>query len=160
MEPFRAASALLALENFLGSFLSEAVFNLTFSFRNLPGDQTPAIVAEFSGPDTGLLLTRNAELLLALEHLAFQALRLTPEQHELISFDAGGFKQRRDRMIKRVAADAVRKVNGSGQPFRFAPMTSRERRLLHLALASSGLLSKSEGDGSARHLVLHPVPRM
>src|ERR1700731_3784391 len=43
-------------------------------------DQTqPEISVDLSGPDTPLLLARNAELLHAIEHVAAKILRLEPE---------------------------------------------------------------------------------
>ncbi len=160
MEPLQVASSLSALEHFLEEILGKSNFDL--SFRVSAGKPRTAgaalLCVEFAGPDVRLLLSRNAELLFALEHLAVQALRLTPDQHELVSFDADGFKVRRDQAIARSAELAIRQVKESGQLYRFGPMTSRERRLLHLALAPSGLLSQSEGDGPGRHLVLHPTP--
>ncbi len=35
-------------------------------------------------------------------------------------------------------------------------MNSRERRLLHLALAPSGLISASKGEHASRYVVLYP----
>ena len=116
----------------------------------------PCLVVEFSGPDTPALLHHHGELLLALEHIVTQALRMAPEEHDLISCDAKGFKAGRDRDLRRAAAEAVTKVRLSGRAFHFAPMSSRERRLLHLALAQSGMLTASEGNPPHRHLVLHP----
>ena len=116
----------------------------------------PRITVLFTGEDVPHLLARNAELLLALEHIAAKALRLEPEEHDRISFDAGDFKQQRERSLERAAQHAIRQVRTSGQPFHFPPMNSRERRLLHLALTPSGLRTASEGEGPMRHLVLHP----
>ena len=103
------------------------------------------------------LLARNAELLLALEHMATQVIRLAPEQHDLVSFDAANFKLERDRALSRVARQGVEAVLATGVAYHFRPMNSRERRLLHLALADSGLHTQSEGEGPMRHLVLHPL---
>ena len=138
----------------LQSLLQDAGLDLSFTCQRSPG--TPCLTVEFDGPDTAALLHHHGELLLAFEHIATQALRLTPEQHEEVSFDAQGFKARRDRALRRAAQDAVQSVRTSGVAYHFAPMSSRERRLLHLVLAPSGLLTASEGTPPQRHLVLHP----
>ena len=139
----------------LETLLRDARLDLAYTCRRTTGDQG-RLGVEFHGTDTPALLHHHGELLLAFEHIATQALRLTPEQHELVSFDAQGFKARRDRALHRAAADALVSVRSSGRAFHFAPMSSRERRLLHLALASSGLPTASEGNPPNRHLVLHP----
>jgi spoIIIJ-associated protein len=119
-------------------------------------DTTPEITVEFTGPDTPLLLARNGELLLAIEHIAAKILRLEPEDHDRISFDAEGFKATRNRELDLMAEMAIQKVRATGEPFSFSPMTSRERRILHLALAKSGLPTASSGTGPGRFVVLYP----
>jgi spoIIIJ-associated protein len=121
-----------------------------------PSDTNPQITVELSGPDTPLLLARNGELLLAIEHVAAKILRLEPEEHDQISFDAAGFKATRNRELDLMAEMAIQKVRATGQPFSFSPMSSRERRILHLALAKSGLPTASSGQGPGRFVVLYP----
>jgi spoIIIJ-associated protein len=116
----------------------------------------PQIMVELTGPDTPLLLARNGELLLAIEHIAAKILRLEPEDHDRISFDADGFKATRNRELDLMAEMAIQKVRATGEPFSFSPMSSRERRILHLALAKSGLPTASSGTGPGRFVVLYP----
>jgi spoIIIJ-associated protein len=117
---------------------------------------SPEITVEFTGPDTPLLLARNGELLLAIEHIAAKILRLEPEDHDRISFDAEGFKATRNHELELMAEMAIQKVRATGEPFSFSPMTSRERRIVHLALAKSGLPTASSGTGPGRFVVLYP----
>jgi spoIIIJ-associated protein len=119
-------------------------------------DTPPEITVELSGPDTPLLLARNGELLHAIEHVAAKILRLEPEEHDRIFFDAEGFKATRNRELDLMAEMAVEKVRTTGRPFSFAPMSSRERRILHLSLAKSGLPTASSGEGPGRFVVLYP----
>jgi spoIIIJ-associated protein len=116
----------------------------------------PQIMVELTGPDTPLLLARNGELLLAIEHIAAKILRFEPEDHDRISFDADGFKATRNRELDLMAEMAIQKVRASGEPFSFSPMSSRERRILHLSLAKSGLSTASSGTGPGRFVVLYP----
>lgn len=116
----------------------------------------PEITVELSGPDTPLLLARNGELLLAIEHIAAKILRLESEDHDRISFDADGFKATRNRELDLMAEMAIQRVRATGAPYSFSPMTSRERRILHLSLAKSGLPTASSGTGPGRFVVLYP----
>ena len=118
---------------------------------------TPELLVELSGPDTLLLTARNGELLLAIEHIAAKLLRLEPEEHDRISFDADRFKADRDHQLQLDAATAVARVTATGRPYSFPPMTSRERRMLHLALQSSGLPTASSGVIPRRFVVLYPM---
>src|ERR1700761_5165167 len=119
-------------------------------------DSSPLICVELTGTDTPLLLARNGELLHAIEHIAAKILRLEPEEHDLIFFDAAGFKAKRDRELQLAAQTAIEQVRANGRPYSFPPMTSRERRMLHLALAKSGLPTASSGEGPRRFVVLYP----
>lgn len=120
------------------------------------GEVSAEISVEFTGADTPLLTARNAELLHSIEHLAAKALRLEPERHHLISFDAENFKLLRNAELQMMAEVAVERVRASGRPYSFPPMNSRERRLLHLALSASGLPTASTSDGPRRFVVLYP----
>ncbi|HZY62030.1 MAG TPA: R3H domain-containing nucleic acid-binding protein [Edaphobacter sp.] len=116
----------------------------------------PEVSVEFTGPDTALLVARNGELLHAIEHLAAKVLRLEPEEHDRISFDAENFKLLRQRELQMIAEAAIERVRHTHRPFAFPPMNSRERRLLHLALRDSGLKTASSGLGPRRFVVLYP----
>jgi spoIIIJ-associated protein len=114
------------------------------------------IYVECKGPDAPLLLDRDGELLRALEHIAAKALRLEPEDHDRVSFDTEGFKAARVRHLRKLAEAAIDRVDETDQPYRFPPMSSRERRMLHLFLRDSGLQTASSGEGPRRFVVLYP----
>ena len=52
---------------------------------------------KFSGPDVDLLLANKAELLLALEFLTMEALRMPGEHHSLLCFDSQRLSNAADR---------------------------------------------------------------
>ena len=120
-------------------------------------DASRTLYVEFTGPDTSLLTAHNGELLNALEHVATKILRLEPESHDQVSFDADHYKANRDRRLRESAAAAIADVRATGRPHPFPAMTSRERRMLHLILAESGLPTASSGEGAGRFVVLYPV---
>lgn len=114
------------------------------------------IYVECKGPDAGLLLERDGELLRALEHIAAKMLHLEPEDHDRVSFDTDGFKAERARTLRTSADQAIDSVEDTGRPYSFPPMNSRERRMLHLFLRDSGLQTASSGEGPRRFVVLYP----
>jgi spoIIIJ-associated protein len=121
-----------------------------------PGDAE--LVIALRGADEGLLLERNAELLLALEHIAHRWLRLDPRLHDRVRFDCGDYRAMRLEELKLSARVAAQRVRETGQPFRFNPMSSRERRIIHLELnGAAGVRTVSEGAGDRRQLVIYPA---
>ncbi len=115
------------------------------------------LYVECKGPDAGLLLERDGDLLRALEHIAAKMLRLEPEEHDRVSFDTDGYKAKRTAGLRSTAQAAVATVTETGQPFQFPPMNSRERRMLHLLLRDSGLQTASSGEGQGRFVALYPA---
>jgi spoIIIJ-associated protein len=119
--------------------------------------ERPEILVQFAGPDSSLLLARGAELLRSLELLAMEALRLAGGEHDKICFDCMNHRAMRLKEMQSAAEVAAGRVRESGMPYHFAPMSSRERRMLHLALAKSEeLVTGSEGEGPERHVVVYP----
>jgi spoIIIJ-associated protein len=114
------------------------------------------IYVECKGPDEELLLDNDAELLRSLEHIAAKILRLEPQDHDRVSFDADGYKAERAEDLKEMAEEGIDAVEDTEQPYRFPPMNSRERRMLHMFLKESGLQTASTGEGSHRLVVLYP----
>jgi spoIIIJ-associated protein len=120
--------------------------------------ETPDVVVKFSGHDVDLLLTNKAELLLALEHVTMEMLRMPSEDHSRISFDANDYRLLRIEELRLSAMTAAEKVKRTGVPFRFNPMNSRERRVIHLALRSeTAVRSESAGMGPGRQVVVYPA---
>ncbi len=120
--------------------------------------ETPDVVVKFSGPDVDLLLSNRAELLLALEHLTMEMMRVPSDDHSRISFDANDYRLLRIEELRLSAMTAAEKVKRTGVPFRFNPMNSRERRVIHLALrGETAVRSESSGSGPARGVVVYPA---
>ena len=150
------------IEQFLRRVIAGGGFDLDFIIE--PGAHThpdfedPDIIVKFSGRDVDLLLANRAELLLALELITQEVLRLHSDDHSRISFDANDYRALRIEELRLSALTAAEKVKRTGTPFRFNPMNSRERRVVHIALRNEAdLRSESAGTGPFRHVVIYPA---
>src|SRR6201988_3344642 len=120
--------------------------------------EKPEILVDLAGPDSTLLLDRGGELLRALELLALEMLRLPSGEHEKISFDCRNHRSMRLEELRMAAAVAAEKVRKTGTPYYFAPMSSRERRIVHLAWRDhADLRTESDGEGMRRCVVVYPA---
>lgn len=148
------------IDAFLKSIISSGAFKLKYRITVNPpvtDAETPDILVEFAGPDSQLLLERGGEVLRAFEVLTHETLHLHAEDHDKVSFDCRGFRAARQQELKLAAQVAADRVLQSGLPYSFAPMSSRERRLIHLAFRDHAALStQSEGEGGRRYVVLYP----
>jgi spoIIIJ-associated protein len=157
-----AKNAKAELRRFLDIAVRETGLALEYEISSGPSaaqddDQSEIIIA-FLGADQELLLARNAELLLALEHIAHRWLRLDPRIHDRVRFDCGDYRAARLEELKLSARVAAQRVRETGEAFRFNPMSPRERRLIHLELnGAAGIRTMSEGSGDRRQLVIYPT---
>lgn len=150
------------IDRFLSQILKAGGFRLKYQMSEgetaHPDFENPEITVKFSGPDVDLLLANRAELLLALEHLTMESLRMPSEDHSRISFDANDYRALRIEELRLSAAAAAEKVKSTGVPFNFNPMNSRERRVIHLALRNEpAVRSESTGLAAMRHVVIYPA---
>jgi spoIIIJ-associated protein len=151
------------ISEFLNSIFTAGDFRLRYKITVDPqvgADrewERPDILVEISGSDSPLVLENGGELLRAFEHIAVEMLRLGPDEHEKISFDCQNFRSARLQELRLAADVAAERVRKTGTPYAFAPMSSRERRILHLALRGfDDLRTDSDGEGTQRHVVVYP----
>jgi spoIIIJ-associated protein len=152
-----------ALRAFLEKIVRSGKFELSVKVRAAEtGSGTEEgeaeVFADLDGKDKEILIARGGEVLKSLEHLAFRALGLDPAFHEKIHLDCGGFRALRFEELRMTARVAAERVISSKQPFQLNAMSSRERRIVHLALKDmAGVRTESAGAGEDRHIVIHPA---
>jgi len=149
----------------IGDFLSTVIrhagfdvfFGVTEGQHAHPDLEDPDLVVKFSGPDVDVLLANRGEVLLALEQLTLEVLGIPSEEHSLICFDANDYRLLRIEELRLSAMTAAERVKQTGKPFHFMPMTSRERRIIHLSLRNeTAVKSLSTGVGPWRQVVIMP----
>jgi spoIIIJ-associated protein len=150
------------IDDFLGAVLDAADLDVEYEVvegsHTHPDFENPEVVVKFSGEDVDMLLANRAELLLALEHVTMEVLDLPPEDHSRICFDANDYRVMRIEELRLSAITAAEQVKATHRPFRFNPMTSRERRIIHLALRGEReVRSESYGVGPGRQVVIYPA---
>lgn len=159
---YTVAAVGLKIDGFLSTTLEAAGLELDYDILEVdPAEddfETPDIMVKFGGPDVDLLLSNKAELLLALEHVTMEMLRMPSDDHSRLSFDANDYRALRIEELRLSAQTAAEKVKRTGQPFRFNPMNSRERRVIHLALRNEPeVRSESLGAGPQRQVIVYPA---
>jgi spoIIIJ-associated protein len=103
------------------------------------------------------LLERSGDLLRSFELLATEILHLQGNEHEKIWFDCKNFRAMRIEELQTAARVAAEQVRRTSEPYRFGPMSSRERRIVHLALREEkDLRTESDGEGGRRSVVVYP----
>jgi len=159
---YSAASTGPRIDSFLKTVLRDGGFELKYEISDAgPAEddfETPDVVVKFTGADVDLLLANKAELLLALEHATMEMLRMPSEDHSRLSFDSNDYRLLRIEELRLSAMTAAEKVKRTGVPFKFNPMNSRERRVIHIALRNEHeVRSESLGSGPQRQVIVYPA---
>ena len=110
-----------------------------------------------SGPDRPLLLAGSAAVLNSMEYLVNKVFRIGREEYPAIVLDSDNYRQHREAELVLLAQMASEKVLAQQKPLSLQPMTPKERRIVHLALAAiEGVRSQSQGDGECRSITIYP----
>jgi spoIIIJ-associated protein len=113
------------------------------------------ILVDVYGGDPGKIIGRDGRTLQALEYITNTVLNRGEGGNVRVTVDVGGYKRRRDDRLIDVAQKVAERVRETGQPFNFKPMSSAERRIIHMQFADDPeLVSESEGEGKDRRVVV------
>jgi len=115
------------------------------------------ILLNLSGEDRPYLLSNSASLLNSIEYLLNRFYRGRKDEGEGIILDSDGYRQHREAELTLLAQMASQKVITLRKPLGLQPMTPRERRIVHLALAEiDGVQTRSSGEGENRSITIFP----
>ena len=92
-----------------------------------------------------------------MEYLVNKVFRIGREEYPAIVLDSDNYRQHREAELVLLAQMASEKVLAQQKPLSLQPMTAKERRIVHLALAAiEGVRSQSQGDGECRSITIYP----
>ncbi len=121
-------------------------------------DRARQIEIDISGPDASILIGKRGSTLFALQFLTNRVVNRGPVGRRYIVLDVEGYRARRERGLAAVALKLGEQAVREGKVITFDPMSPRERRVVHLALAKfPGLRTQSEGEGDARRVQIIPT---
>lgn len=114
---------------------------------------------DISGTDSAIIIGRHGETLKACEFLTNLMFR-QDQKLPKIRFDCGGYKDRREESLVRLAKTMAREAVMTGSIVRLEPMSSWERRIIHVALQGSrSVKTSSEGEEPGRCVAIIPTGR-
>lgn len=114
-----------------------------------------SVVAE-GDDDEGLavLVGEDGEVLEALQELLRLSVLAATDRRSRLVLDIGGYRLRRADELQDLARAAVREARETGERVHLDPLSAYERKIVHDVVAEQGLVSESEGEGAARHIVV------
>lgn len=126
------------------------------SVEEYEGDEGE-IILDIVGEDLGILIGRHGRTLDALQVLVSAVTNRRLDQRYPLVVDVSGYRHRRRVKLEDIARRAADRVARQHRPVQLRPMTSFERRVIHVVLRDDRRVrTESEGDEPRRMVVVHP----
>jgi len=116
------------------------------------------ITVTVSGPDVAILIGRHGQTIDAVQYLLnVIQYRAYGEAKKDVVVDAAGYRERRRATLEALADEIADRVRETGKAEELEPMTSVERKVVHLRLKeAAGVATASEGTEPNRYVVVLP----
>ena len=121
--------------------------------------ETPEAIGVALSAQPGNQVELGSSLLEAIQTLVNRVANPSSSPRKWVNLEVGGFAADGDPVVKAMAERLAETVRRTGRAVAIAPMSARERRLVHLALVGvPGVSTRSDGEGLFRQLVVLPDP--
>jgi len=145
-----ADTAVTALQEVLGSFGIEA------SIDEYEGDEGE-IILDIVGGELGILIGRHGKTLDSLQTLVAAITSRKLGFRYPVVVDVEGYRGRRREKLEDMARRTADRVSRQGREVKLRPMTSYERRVVHMALrGDKRVVTGSDGEEPMRAVVVSP----
>jgi spoIIIJ-associated protein len=142
-----------SVAQFCGELIGRLEMDLSIDVK----EENGIIYLNLAGQDRPFLLSNTASLLNNIEYLLNKIFRTDKDDAPSIVLDSDRYRQHREAELVLLAQMASEKVISLRKPLGLQPMTPRERRIVHLALAGTeGVRTRSDGEGDSRSITIYP----
>ncbi|MDD5925229.1 protein jag [Ellagibacter isourolithinifaciens] len=146
-----ADTAIAALQDILKYFNVGEV-----TIDEYEGDEGELIL-DITGDDLAILIGRHGRTLDALQFVISAITVRSMGFRYPVIVDVEGYKSRQREKLESIARSTANKAASQHRSVKMRPMTPYERRIVHIALRDDDRVdTASEGEGSARHVVVVP----
>lgn len=122
-------------------------------------ESSDRVAVTVTGDDLGLLIGRHGHTIDAVQYLANAIVHRHEETDLDVVVDAQGYRARRERTLRDVAARAAADAIRTGEPVALEAMSSVERKIVHVYLKAEvpRVRTASEGAEPNRYVVVLPA---
>ncbi len=121
------------------------------------GDDDLPLNIDISNGDLGILIGRRGQALTALQYLVNIIIGRKLNGSMRLIIDVSGYRKRREEELQNLTLRVGELVKSTRRSITLEPMSSAERRVIHLALKDDHDLStQSVGFGESRKVVIYP----
>ena len=121
------------------------------------GQGETGLVATVEGDDLGLLIGKHGHTIDAVQYLVNAIVLRGEENATPIVVDAQDYRRRREAVLRDTAERATQEAMTTGRPVSLEPMSSAERKIVHLVLQDHPtVVTESGGREPNRCVVIRP----
>lgn len=122
-------------------------------------ERDETIAASLSGPGVAVLIGKRGKTIDAIQYVVGAAVATAGgSDAPRVTVDAAGYRDRREARLVDLAERSAAQTLQTGQTVRLEPMSSAERKIVHLQLkGTAGIETQSEGDEPNRYVVISPA---
>ncbi len=139
-------------KEFIESILKEMKIDATLQVSI---DEENCMNIKISSDDMGILIGKRGQTLDSLQYLTSLVVNKSSEDYIRVNVDINNYRDKRKKTLENLASNLAKKAISTKRPVSLEPMNPYERRIIHSFLQDfDNITTKSEGEGSNRHLVI------
>lgn len=138
------------VEKLLSLMGTSSAFSIEFD-----SDSDSYIVNIEGGNETGLMIGRKGETLLAIQTVLGLMLKQKIGDWKRVVVNVGDYREKEEDYLKNLALNACSRARETGSPQALYNLNPSQRRVVHMVLANEeGIVTESVGEGADRYLVV------
>lgn len=137
------------------SFFEKTSFDLSLEFLNPEGE---TVFIKIKTEEPKVLIGQNGQTLTDIQRLLKAIIRKQIDGEFYIDIDVNDYKKKKTDYLREMAKESADEVVLTGREKKLFPMSSYERRIIHMALSErSGIAVESVGQEPDRRIVIRPL---
>lgn len=142
-------------KDFLASMTLSVSEVAVSQYQDQEGKESVSIAITMDDPK--MLIGQGGQTLLEFQRILRMVLNKKVGQFFYVNVDINGYKTQKDEYLREIAREAAEQVVATSRAKELSPMGSYERRVLHQEFSKyPGVITESQGDGDARHIIVSP----
>lgn len=120
---------------------------------------SPVLVVSIKVEEAGQLIGQSGSNLNDLQRVLRLLVSKRSSQAPVFLLDINGYREKRETFLRELSQEIAEQVVKSKKSVMLQPMSSYERRIVHLELAEKPeVVTESIGEGPERRVVIRPYP--
>ncbi len=122
-------------------------------------ENSPVLVVSIQVENANQLIGQSGSNLNDLQRVLRLLIAKKDPEAPFFLLDINGYREKREAFLRDLSREIAEQVTKAKKSVMLQPMSSYERRIIHLELAEkSDVVTESVGEGSERRVVIRPYP--